>query len=154
MPRLTSSEPLFITTAGAIRQGPGRLQRSDPARPEVRLGVCLQRADFMNPKAISTRPWPTTTKRSGSIRKSAWAYAARGNLYAAKGDFDKALADYNEAIRLDPKLVHAYLCRANAYKAQGNSDKALDDLNEAIRIDPNNSWAYNDELASTRPEVT
>ena len=51
----------------------------------------------------TTRPSPTTPRRSGSIPKDAMAYNNRGVAWHAKKEYDKAIADYTEAIRLDPK---------------------------------------------------
>ena len=53
-------------------------------------------------------PWPTTTRRSGSIQSTRYALQRpRQRLTNDKKDYDRAIADYNEAIRLDPKYASA-----------------------------------------------
>ena len=74
--------------------------------------------------------------------KSAWAYAARGDIYKIRGDLDHALADINEAIRLDPGYALALFSRGELYKSKGNFAEAMADMNEAIKIDPNYAPAY------------
>ena len=52
------------------------------------------------------------------------------------------MADYDEAIRLDPRLVHAYANRGSVYTDKQDYDHALVDLDQAIRLDPEFAQAY------------
>ena len=62
-----------------IRQGAGRLQRSDPARPDNRCIRRTQRQLYYF-KAIWTRPWPTATSTSGSTRIRVGLFCAGRDL--------------------------------------------------------------------------
>ena len=93
-------------------------------------------------RGISTRPSPTSPRRSGSIPRTPSAYSNRGNAWYNKKEFDKAIADYTEAIRLDPEYAMAYNNRGRAWQQKGEFDKAIADYTEAIRLDPKDAAAY------------
>ena len=80
-------------------------------------------------------PWPTTTKRSGSIRSS-HAYNGRGNAYNGKKDYDRAIADYGMAIHLNAKYAFPYNGRGNVYDAKKDYDRAIADYSMSIKLDP------------------
>ena len=60
------------------------------------------RACLASRSAITTRPSPITTRRSGSTRTTPQAYVHRGIAWRLKGNHDKAIADFSAAIRLQP----------------------------------------------------
>ena len=101
----------------------------------MRFGVLSTGAAPGATRRTTTRPSPTTTRPSGSIRSIALAYNNRGIAWRDKKEYDKAIADYNEAIRLDPKLRRVTTTGATP-GLKKEYDKAIADYNEAIRLDP------------------
>ena len=101
----------------------------------------------MPEEGATTRPSPTSTRRSGSIPGGRRAYDDRGGVWVEKGELDKAIADFDEAIRLDPRSARAYANRGVVWRKKSELDKALADFNEAIRLDPRTPSVY----ARSRP---
>ena len=58
-------------------------------------------------KVNMTKPSPTITRPSGSLRTTRQWYMFRGRVFSMKGAFDKALPDARTAIKLDPKNEEA-----------------------------------------------
>ena len=88
---------------------------------------------------------PTSTRRSGSIRRCPAGLIDRAVIWRAKGDLDRAIADGTEAIRLAKAkapvnimtppgsvLISAYTQRALAYEAKGDFDNAKKDYAAAL----------------------
>ena len=93
---------LHVACQEGVRQGHRRLRRGNPARPE-RHGLQQPRQRVETTRRSTTRPSPTTTRPSGSIRTTRPLTTTAAIAWHNKKDYDKAIADYNEAIRLDPK---------------------------------------------------
>jgi tetratricopeptide (TPR) repeat protein len=83
-----------------------------------------------------TRRSPTSTKRSGSIRKYVGPTTSAAGSGTRKKNYDKALADYEQALRIDPQEAVFYRDRGNVALARKQYDRALADYSEAIRQNP------------------
>lgn len=69
-------------------------------------------------------------------------YWMRGWAYSLRSEKERALPDLDEALRLDPTLIHAYVLRASAYADKEETGRALDDIERVIRLDPKFAPAY------------
>ena len=93
-----------------IRQGHRRLQRGDPARPEVRRRLLQPAASPGSDKKEYDKAiadYNEAIRLDPEGRRS--PYYNRGYAWYDKKEYDKAIADYNEAIRLDPRDALALL---------------------------------------------
>ncbi len=59
-----------------------------------------------------------------------------------RGRLDDAIAKYDEALALDPKLLHAYIERSTAKVVQKDYDGAIRDCTAGLEIDPNYAEGY------------
>jgi tetratricopeptide (TPR) repeat protein len=84
-------------------------------------------------RAITTRRFPTSTKRSHCIGMPTMIEVA---AYYSKGDYDRAISDYDQDIQLFPKHASAYAIRGEAHEAKNDFDHAIADFNEALKLDP------------------
>jgi len=78
-------------------------------------------------------------QKANTLRESARAHVAIGDVHDAWGDFDMAHGSYNAGISLNPMFLRAYLRSAALHLKQGNMDLALAALNKAADISPSNS---------------
>ena len=72
---------------------------------------------------------------------SAQVLSLIGESYLAIEQYDKAKSYINQALELEPELVHALTARANLYGQLGEFDKADKDYLKLLQISPNNGAA-------------
>ena len=104
--------------------------------PNDVFGLQQPRASPGTTRRSTTRPSPTSTRPSGSIRKTLPPTTTAASPGTTRGNTTRPSPTYNEAIRLDPKDATAYNNRGSAWSDKREYDKAIADYNEAIRLDP------------------
>ena len=124
-----------------VGQGHRRLQRGHPTGPERRLGLRLPGVRLRE-SASGTRPLPTSTRSSGSIRRM------HRPTTAAAGPTGKSASGTRPS--LTTAKPSGWIQRTPgptaaggwAYEEKREFDKAIADLNEAIRLDPKDATVY------------
>ena len=96
---------------GRVRPGHRRLRSGDPARSRERRFYSREESPGSTSR-IATRRSPTSTRRSGSIRRTSTIAIHRGWAWAKKKEYDKAFAAFDEVVRLEPKNPAGYGARA------------------------------------------
>ena len=131
-----------LARQAGVRQGDRRLRPGDRPRPQARPGVQQPRQRLVRQAGRTTRPSPTTTRRSPSTPSSPRRTTTAAYVWHAKQEYDKAIADYDQAIALDPKLAMAYNNRGTPGTPSRTYDKAIADYDQAIALDPKYAMAY------------
>ena len=62
------------------------------------------------------------------------SYANRGVIQSRRGRYERALSDYDEALRLNPLLLHAWINRGNVLVRMKRFDEAIVDYDNAIEL--------------------
>ena len=115
-PTTTAATP---TRQGRLRPRHRRLQRGDPARSEGRGRLRQPRRRLSTARATTTAPSPTSTRRSGSIRKTPSPTTTAASPTAPRATTTAPSPTSTEAIRLDPKSRVAYSNRGLRLQQQG-----------------------------------
>ena len=133
----------FSENRGETRQGSGRLQRSNPARPERPPGPTLSGPAYISPKAILTKPWSTTTKRSALSRRTATGMVSGvpsiSTIASLRKQQRTSIGPRNSA----PISWHHYKRRALAHFRLKHYDKVLESIAKAVELNPgdgSNLW--------------
>ncbi|MDX1436904.1 MAG: tetratricopeptide repeat protein [Anaerolineales bacterium] len=80
------------------------------------------------------------------------AWLAMGQVFEDLGDPEEALKAYDEALDLDPSLIHLYMVRASLYLEMGDAELAFEALDTARRFQPK-SFNINLEIGKTHLEL-
>ena len=133
---------LEFSSKGEFDQAIADYNQSIKINPNHARGLLQPRQRLSTASAISTARWPTSTRPSSSIRRSALAYYDRGLTYYEQRDYDRAVADFDTALKIDPKDAFAYYNRGIAQYGRHDFDRAIADFSQAIKLDGKIALAF------------
>ena len=125
-----------------IRQGPRRLQRGHPARPQFCTAPTLPGPRRGPKNIIGTARSPTITAAIDRDPTNASYRVARAESWSAQGMHKRAMADFEDALRMEPNNPSFWVSRGNEWRRDLKLDDAIGDYTRALQIDPRYAAAY------------
>ena len=137
---LKNNRARVYASLGHARRSAWRTTPWSSPRTPIMPSTTWNGATSFDAWAVSTRPLPTTRRRSACLPRSRRSTTTGPTCEPSTGDIEGALADFSYVIELEPDFVDAYANRAGLYLETGDLERAGADATAGLARDGDNPY--------------